>query len=315
MKPAHRYRVFGLVIESELPLASIEPYRGRSPTDVRIEAGSAAYFDVHAPATAPDPHDWVRHAVCDDGRVYLRAENVFEAIVAADGHAVTCRTLGETDARSVEANLLNFALSTCLTLRGEEPLHSTAVEVGGRVIGLLGRSGAGKSTLAAFLIGRGACLVTDDMLRLRFDDRGGVFAFAGPCRLKLFEEPARRFLPSAVAEGHFNPLSGKLMVRPPTPADAAARQSLVAALIHLDPPEQASTTGEPALERLRGGALARTLISSAMDDRYGEPRRLQRQLAFAARIAATIPVFSLRYRRDFGAMDKVAEAIERLALT
>ena len=175
---ADRIRVFGLVVESELPLASTEPYRGGSATDVRIEVADAAYFRVHAPVVEPAPADWVTHVVCRDGRVYLKAENVFEAIVAADGRTVTCRTLGETDARSVEANLLNFALSTCLTLRG--------------------------------------------------------------------------------------------------------------------------------------AALARTLIASAMDDHNAEPQRLQRQLAFVSRIATTIPVFSLRYRREFKVMPKVADTIERL---
>ena len=309
---ADRIRVFGLVVESELPLASTEPYRGGSATDVRIEVADAAYFRVHAPVVEPAPADWVTHVVCRDGRVYLKAENVFEAIVAADGRTVTCRTLGETDARSVEANLLNFALSTCLTLRGEEPLHSTAVEIGGRAIGLLGRSGAGKSTLAAFLIGRGARLVTDDMLRLRFDDNDGVFAFAGPCRLKLFAEPAQRYLPSSVAEGHFNPLSGKLMVRPPSQQAVPPEAPALAALVHLEPPGEASSNGEPTLERLRGAALARTLIASAMDDHNAEPQRLQRQLAFVSRIATTIPVFSLRYRREFKVMPKVADTIERL---
>ena len=34
---------------------------------------------------------------------------------------------------------------------------------------------------------------TDDMLRLQFKDRGKVLAYPGPNRLKLFEEPVRRY--------------------------------------------------------------------------------------------------------------------------
>jgi hypothetical protein len=314
MKVDPRYQVFGLVVESDLPLNSIDGYSGTSSTDVRIRLANADYFLKNAPATEPDPDDWVRHAVCQDGTVYLRGENVFEAIISSDGRDVACRKLGNSDARSVEANLVNFALCTCLTLRGEEPLHSTAVEIEGRTIGLLGRSGVGKSTLAAFLISRGAVFVTDDMLRLQFADCGGILAYPGPHRLKLFEEPAGRYLPAAVAEGHFNPLSCKIMVRPPGSSSAPSHLRRLSALLCLDLRDEAGPTEQATLERLRGGALARTLISSAMDDRYAESQRLLRQLAFASRIARQVPVFSLRYRRSYDEMPKVAEVIERMVL-
>ena len=88
--------------------------------------------------------------------MHIRADEVFEATVSACGNEVVCRRLGELDMRTLEANLLNFVISTSLTLSGEEPLHATVVELDGHAVGLLGHSGTGKSTLAAFLISRGA---------------------------------------------------------------------------------------------------------------------------------------------------------------
>jgi hypothetical protein len=71
----------------------------------------------------------------------MRVDEVFETIVSASGRRAVCLRLGDADERSFEANLLNFVLSTSLTLRGEEPLHATVVDLGGRVAGLLGPSG------------------------------------------------------------------------------------------------------------------------------------------------------------------------------
>ena len=48
-----------------------------------------------------------------------------------------------------------------------------------------------------------------------------------------------------------------------------------------------------------------------MDTRYCEPARLARQMAFAARVADTLPVYSLRYPRRFDVLDEVATAIRR----
>src|SRR5262249_11444420 len=123
------------------------------------------------------------------------------------------RRLGDTDPVSFEAYLVNFALSGALLQQGEEPLHATVVDFGDRAIGLLGNSGAGKSTLAAFLIAQGGTLVTDDILRVTFASEV-ILAQPGPNRLKLFDEPAKRYLPGAVSRGHFNPLSGKFMFQP-----------------------------------------------------------------------------------------------------
>ena len=93
------------------------------------------------------------------------------------------------------------------------------------VVGLLGRSGAGKSTLAACLVAGGADLVTDDMLRLLFED-GVPVVYPGPYRLKLVSDSAERFLPHAARAGYFNTVTGKILVKPrdtPPPYDVPRR--------------------------------------------------------------------------------------------
>ena len=193
----HRYRIYGLVIDSGLQFTSIEEAGERAAVvapAVSIVLKEAAFFRAKLGAVPVASDGWIDHAVLADGSFYLKAGDVFEAVVSSDGRRADCMALGDTDLASFEANLLNFVLSAALTLQGEEPMHSTVVDVGGRAVGLLGPSGAGKSTLAAALIRSGGSLVTDDMLRITFTDDKAV-AHAGPHRLKLFDEPARLLLP------------------------------------------------------------------------------------------------------------------------
>lgn len=314
MSRAARYSVYGLVVESELPLSSVDrTTEAHADAAFRIAVAPAPYFQARIAGISAASDDWVHHAVLPDGSVYMKVENVFETIVSPEGRDVTCRRFGGSDASAFEANLLNFVVSTVLTLRGEEPLHATVVQRKGKGIALLGPSGAGKSTLAACLVGQGAELVTDDMLRLGFVD-GGAFAYPGPYRLKLFDEPARRYLPGAIARGVFNASSGKTMMMPGEAGRPARPAYSVAALFWLGDPDAIPVPENVSIRRLGGAELAKCLISSAMDIRYRMPDRLVRQFRFSEQVARTVPVYALTYPRTFTAMDHVVEEIDRAVL-
>jgi hypothetical protein len=299
------------VIESELRLTSVEELAdGEGQPAITLAFAPPEHFRTIAPSRAPDPDDWIQHVIRDDGSVYVKADGVFETLISADGRNVICTRLGDIDPRSFEANLLNFVVSASLTLQGEETLHSTVVEIDGRAVGLLGLSGAGKSTLAAFLISRGADLVTDDMLRVRFAE-GALLAYPGPYRLKLLDEPGKRFLPDMMADGYFNSLSGKIMVQPRAAVPHRREPPPLAALFHIGHPNDQPVVKKVSRMRLGGVELARVIISSTMDTRYARPDRLTRQIEFAARVAKALPVHELRYPRSVEAMDDVAAEIRR----
>lgn len=310
MGRVHRYIVYGDCIESGFCLATLDAAPSGACRDpVVLDYADDDFFASRRPVR-PDGEDWLRYAVLADGSVYISDDEVFETVISPDGRQVACARRGDVDVRSFEASLLNFALGASLTLRGEEPLHATVVELAGQAIGLLGTSGAGKSTLAAYLVAEGADLVTDDMLRITFaGDR--ALAHAGPHRLKLFDEPAHRLLPGAAAQGHFSPLSGKVLIepRPVTPADRGPRPLVALFLLAAAPDRHAAVC--PAARRVAGAELIKLLIASAMDIRNSAPERLARQLRFAERTAAIVPVYELRYRRDYGDLVGVAAEICR----
>jgi hypothetical protein len=309
----HWYLVYGIVVESEFRLNSVdEVTEANAEPSIRISFGSGT-FRQRARGLPADSDDWIQHVVLPDGGVYMKLDGIFETLVSADGSSVVCARLGDADEWSFEANLLNFALSAALTLRGEEPLHATVLDLEGVALALLGPSGAGKSTLAAGLIGQGAKLVTDDMLRLTFSHGMGL-AHYGPHRLKLFDEPARRLLPRATSDGRFNALSGKLMIAPGATAAARHEPRPLSALFWLGNPPAQPTSDDVSATRLAGMDLMRVLTASAMDIRYYAPDRLARQLRFAERVARTLPVYALCYARRYALLDRVVEQVRRVVV-
>jgi energy-coupling factor transporter ATP-binding protein EcfA2 len=306
-----RYLVYGLVIESDLPLTSVDEVTD-SHTEVAITIVRGVPDDFLAPEVKADADDWIQHVVLPDDRIYVRIGDLVETIVSSDGRRAVFQPLGQPDERSLEANLLNFVVAIALTLKGEEPLHATVVDLGGRVVALLGSSGAGKSTLAACLIAQGAELITDDMLRLVLLD-GKALVYPGPYRLKLFDETAQRLLPEARKHGAFNTLSGKYMVRPGKTIEPSRGPRLVSALFYLGDPDAVPEPATVSLSRLSGAALARNLIAAAMNTRYHRADRLVRQFRFSEQVAHALPFYQLSYPRRFEVIPQVIEEIRRAA--
>ena len=313
----HMYRIYGVIVDSAFALSSVEPCAETLPVDISLVAGTPDWFERVAAGLREDCEEWIRYTILEDGGVYIRINQVLEAIVAADGRRVVAARLEDAEDRTFEANLTNFALSASLTLQGEECLHATVVEIDGRAVGLLGPSGAGKSTLAAFLLTEGATLVTDDMLRVSFAEKG-VLAYPGPHRLKLFEPTALRFLPHAASAGDFNRLSRKIMVTPaphrdtgrPAPVHAPLPLS---ALFWLGNDEPADGAPEISMRRLAGIEQVKVLTQSTMARRYMAPERLKRQLRFAEKLARLMPIYALDYRRDYELLGKVARKLRQTA--
>ena len=86
--------------------------------------------------------------------------------------------------------LFSYALPLWLEVEGVPVLHGSAVSVGGRAVGFVGRSGVGKSVLCAELVRLGCGFVADDGLALRRaggrDARGEWRCFHGPPLLRLW---------------------------------------------------------------------------------------------------------------------------------
>lgn len=178
--------------------------------------------------------------------------------------------------------LLGPGLVLALALQGTWCLHASAAAWGGRAVAFLGESGVGKSTLAAHLGGSsqsGWHLVADDILPVTAGEGG---AFAWP------RFPQRK-LPADAQPG------------------AALPERLPLALIcDLQP---AAPEAAPAAERLPEAAAATAILRQTAGARLFDAALLEAHLAFAAELAARVPVYRLAVPRSLEALGAVRRCV------
>lgn len=289
-----RYTSFGVSFGSDVPL-SLPPANDGDLLRFRLCESQGDWPASNAGLVLQEDGDeWTLLRVYQSGFVEMEWKDWLRFWIDPTGETVSYRVKEERYPTAFEAYVANFAMSACLMLQGEEMLHSTVISFRGSVVGFLGDSGAGKSTFTAYLLGLGADLVTDDMLRLT-EAGSEMYAEPGPPRLKLFESTAKRHLPWLVNKGRWNPVSEKYLfdtgeqtiVRPRVPLDY-----LVLLTYPLD-----GSSGAITVRKLEGLELFQTFTASTMSFRMQTRERLARQFAFANRLAQKIPVYALHYPR------------------
>jgi hypothetical protein len=131
--PPSRYRLYGLTVESLLPLPCSRVRISGEP-DVRLTPGRAARFAGARRHVFNRPGAWFRSAVLPDGTTYLGWTGLFEFLIAPDATEVVYRRLAGAARESFNVYLLGHVLSFVLAARGTEALHSTVVLVGGEAV-------------------------------------------------------------------------------------------------------------------------------------------------------------------------------------
>jgi hypothetical protein len=237
---------------------------------------------------------------------YLRWPGLFEFLVAADGRRVLGRPLGDASPEAFRTYLLGQVVSFALLGQGIESFHATVLEVGDGAVALLGDCGFGKSTLAAAFLRDGHRLLTDDLL-VAVPRQGGVVAFPGPPRIKLFPEPARTFL-GEVSGPPMNGLTPKQVI-PLAPEQSVSSPRPLRAFYVLRPPADQSRRRRITVRRFSPRHSVLRLLAGTFNATVRDPARLARQLAAASRLAAEVPVKSLSYPREMSQLPRVVEAV------
>jgi hypothetical protein len=300
------YRVYGLSLRSEIPLGLPEQPAGQSP-DVTFFSAPRGWF---AHATAGLPRDEgtggsYERAHSADGSEFLRWPDLFEFMVSHDGRSVVCGWLERATVESFQTYLLAQVLSFALIRQAYEPLHSTTVVVEGKAVALLGDSGHGKSTLAAAFVHAGHQILTDDLLLIR-DDGGILCGFAGPPRIKLLPDVARRFFPDQARCSLMNPDGDKLII----PLEQGQWQPGPVPLHgFLLLKESDDNVRGFDLTSLSGAQSLLQLVRSTYNARISSPDRLRRQFLAVRDWATRIPVRGLTYPRTLAALEQVRQAI------
>lgn len=311
-----RYSYAGRTLASavDLPLSGV----AHAVVGGDDEAGDGIV--VHAashPFPEPEPGAWTHHWEEEDGSIslslarldggfLLRVPDEADFLVSADAREVTVRGHGDDpDPDTLSHLLLDQVLPRVLAHQGLLVLHAAAVARGGRAILLAGGSGAGKSTLAAALFRRGWAVLCDDAVAL--DGSGGR-----PAAVPTY--PGLRLNPDAlplVPEGPFptGPMarySDKVRVGLPGGAEATPPLS---ALFLLEPRADGPGTGSRDILRLPPAEACMALIRNSFQLDLTDGSRQARQLELASSFAERLPVYSMRYPRDFASLDQVCAAL------
>lgn len=306
--PARTYLVYGLRIRSswELPC---EEARGAEAVDIEIVDGPVSIIDraSRAAGRAFAGTESLRYAVLEDS-AYLRWPDLFEFVVSADGARIVGRPLSAKSMPAFRTYLLGQVLSFALLRMGLEPLHVTAVEVRGRVVGLTGDSGYGKSTLAAQFVRDGHRLLTDDLLVMR-NGGSALVAYPGPPRLKLFPESMRLLGPGFVGAPMID-TSTKMLVHLDA-SQVCTEPHPVGAIYALRRPAADSSLIRTTIRTMTGRRAFLELTKNTFNTVVLAPERLSNQFSLAARVATSIPIKSLTYPPGLDRVESVKAAIVR----
>jgi len=160
------YKLFGLVVSSELELHGLPAYEPTDQTpDVEIKL-----------------HDWSelssRVMVLDNRFTMLDGSLWFHVPETAvfsifSGREIRIYPHPAGDERRIKLYVLGTCMGALLMQRRIYPLHGSAVVIDGEAYAFVGESGAGKSTLAAAFLKRGYKLLSDDVIAVYIDEPSG----------------------------------------------------------------------------------------------------------------------------------------------
>lgn len=182
------YRLFGITIETDLPLPA--PHADVREADLMV-VSRAARPVPDAPPTGSIILDaqvgTTRFYVArSDGGYGIRFPGWCDAWFDPSLRQIELVPDNEEARPLLPLFLSGNVLATVLTLSGECVLHASAVEIDGRALAFVGAAGMGKSTLAAIMCAAHARLLTDDLLRL-VEVPGGFSCLSGTAEIRLRE--------------------------------------------------------------------------------------------------------------------------------
>jgi hypothetical protein len=290
---AHRYRLFGLSISSQVPLPELVAVAGTGEADVHVTVGKIAERRATAPGMYVDG-DEALLVIPGAGRFLTRG-----------GREMLVEPAPGVSPRNLRLYLLGSAFGAILHQRGLLPLHANAVVVEGQAIGFMGHPGAGKSTLAAWFHDHGFEVLADDVCVVTTGPDGRPLAHPGIPRLRLWREALEAGGRDASAyERSFDDMD-KYTV--PTDLERILPAVPLSHLYLLDKAGDAP----PSVTRLEGSAAVEAMIANTYRGAYiplmGAARR---HMLACAQLARTVPVFRASRRWGYESFDVEGAALE-----
>ena len=179
------YRVYGLHLQTNLPLPGLVPLPSAPKIDIQVwlqsnpnalidEAGARADLFHISPYQDEQGEPVLKAWELMDGSFFrLRYSDGAEFVINRAGVQVWCAWPASLTLNDTTVYLLGPILGFMLRLRGTVCLHASAISMGNYALALVGPAGAGKSTTAAGFAKSGFPVLSDDVVALL--DEGGTF--------------------------------------------------------------------------------------------------------------------------------------------
>lgn len=253
--------------------------------------------------------------------LFRQPEGGFGLTVSAEGRGVfrcTSRSIGiewAPPGTGAAHYLFAYALPIWLESEGVPVLHGSAVSLGGRAVGFVGRSGIGKSVLCAELLRLGCGFLADDGLALRRDkrrDRRGVWRCAqGPPLLRLWPSglEGRLEIPAHPLPRVHETLEKRQLLLGGESANPRPAGPPLAALYVLERRREAAGPVEVSRYSPRE-ALVRLLEHGIAGSPAAALGLSGRRLELLADLAETVSVRELRFPSGAESAERILNAIE-----
>jgi hypothetical protein len=296
------YRICGLNLASNVALPELDPSDSASPDWVlHWTDGPSAIVREHAwyhHASLPDGKPW-RSCARQGNEYVVRFHDFGDFRIDPQSSTIAAHPTDRAAPQVTRHLLLDHVIPLCLSFRGREALHASAVATSCGAIGFLGDTGLGKSTLAAGFVAAGGELLGDDCMALEAAD-AGVFAISSYGALRISDAAAGLFpmvrLGGSIERDHrqrvrlsFPPASQPVFVRAVCvlgrPSDA------IPATVELDPLPAADGIVEMVQYAFRIDASDRELLA--------------RQFRLFGRLGSQAAFYRLTYPRTMESLAQV----------
>jgi hypothetical protein len=321
------YRVFDVVVDSEIPLLDFEPVSSGVPAlSVKLRQSafdtpdglvwSDVFSDTWSAArgttTRPNPI-W---RVAWDGEDLLVAISKCGEFRLEDGfRTLICRAYSKTSDWALRSQLSYNVVPRILSERGHLIVHASCVSIDGGSVLFMGSSGAGKSTLAASFVGNGGDLVSDDCVLLRTEE-GRLMAHVTGGNARLWDDSLNH-----LAGEHHN---ASVIARKPAASKWSHRtgqdkvlptSTRVDAIFYLPVDDSVAACADVTISEAGGPQLLALLTRGTLLLAPGVKRNKSKRFVVASDVTNACPAFySLRYPRAFDRLPEVRRAVVGKAL-
>ena len=306
MTGQRRYRVFGAVLASDLEF----------PELVAVDSGDEPHWIVRVAEYAPPPIEMIALGERQVGleaytlartpagfRLEYSHAGIFD--VSSDGRQITWYRRADALLELVRSIVIGPAIALSLELSGLLCLHGSAVSIGNHAVVFLGPKHHGKSTLATALTAAGARLVGDDLIAVA----------PGPPPMVRPGVPSVRLWDDTLDALPVDELCATLVRGVKTTASGFADRAftqgeLPLAAVYLLAPTGARDDFTCERTRLSAAAAAISLAhQTKLADSLVGMTAAGAQLGAAARLAASVPVWTLSAVRDLTRLPAVVARI------